>query len=361
VNAAASPDAFRDLLADHAAGFLAPLIQTLKVDYPSDLLRSGVALVDLPGVGVAGDVYRTVTVEWVRKKARAVVLVVDRSGVTEAVADLLRSSEFFARLLYANDNPNADPVALFVAVTRVDDVAAENRRNDKTRSKREHFEELGGRLKVQLVGQITDHLEAVLRQGDRELSGVEREVVGRVVAGLRVHPLSEVEYRKLLLDDEDEPAFVKGVAGTGLPGLADDLRALATSRRLAWEEALRARQAGLEGRVRATLRAAVPAAEEAVAALAEEATRLRESFRGLVADERREYDVRLGQFREFWRVTLRERIRAEVFAARLAAGPRIRAYLGRLADAHAATLQAAVNRGGAFTGARRIDRSRPVK
>jgi len=42
---------FRSELRAHASGFLAPLIKNLDVYWPSELLRNGVVLVDLPGVG----------------------------------------------------------------------------------------------------------------------------------------------------------------------------------------------------------------------------------------------------------------------------------------------------------------------
>ena len=72
---------FRDLK-DHAAGFLAPLIRSIEVGWPSEMLRAGVKLVDLPGVGIAQDTYRRVTKGFIREQARAVVLVVDKSGPT---------------------------------------------------------------------------------------------------------------------------------------------------------------------------------------------------------------------------------------------------------------------------------------
>ena len=42
-------------LNDHTAGFLAPLIATIHVGWPSPLLQAGIILVDLPGVGIAQD------------------------------------------------------------------------------------------------------------------------------------------------------------------------------------------------------------------------------------------------------------------------------------------------------------------
>ena len=65
-------------------------------------------LVDLPGVGIAQDSYRDVTKSYVRDKARAVVLTVDRAGPTESTMDLIRSSGFWERLVGASDDPESD-------------------------------------------------------------------------------------------------------------------------------------------------------------------------------------------------------------------------------------------------------------
>jgi energy-coupling factor transporter ATP-binding protein EcfA2 len=111
--------AFLRDLAEHATGFLAPIIREIHVYWNSPLLRPGVTIVDLPGIGVAGDVYKEVTRKWIVEKARAVVLVVDNRGVKDADAELLRRSDFLTRLLFSVDDPKADPAVLVVAVTQL--------------------------------------------------------------------------------------------------------------------------------------------------------------------------------------------------------------------------------------------------
>jgi hypothetical protein len=92
---------FRDELKAHASGFLAPLIKELRVFWDSPLLKQGLAVIDLPGIGIAGDVHRDITSKWIREKARAIVLVVDHRGITQAAADLLYKSGFLNSLLSA--------------------------------------------------------------------------------------------------------------------------------------------------------------------------------------------------------------------------------------------------------------------
>jgi hypothetical protein len=111
-------------LKDHAAGFLAPLIEKIQVGWPSEILKSGVILVDLPGVGIAKDSYRQVTQSYIRTNARAVVLTVDKSGPTAEAVELLRTSGYWDRLIGAVDDPASDPCKLVIVVTQVDSVAS---------------------------------------------------------------------------------------------------------------------------------------------------------------------------------------------------------------------------------------------
>src|SRR5262249_55080786 len=155
-----------DDLFRHAAGFLSPLIRTLEVGWDADFLTRGLVLVDLPGVGVANDEYRRVTTDWIRQ-ARAVVLVVDRSGVTEASADLLRSTGFLNALLHESHEPDALPVHLLVAVTKLDQSAEDARDREKQtrppphRKWIDHFEEACNAAIRLLKEQVRDELTKI--------------------------------------------------------------------------------------------------------------------------------------------------------------------------------------------------------
>ena len=75
---------FSKALHDHATGFLAPLIKSLALNWDTPILRHGITLVDLPGVGVMRDVHRDVTRYWIREKANALVLIVDHRGLHDS-------------------------------------------------------------------------------------------------------------------------------------------------------------------------------------------------------------------------------------------------------------------------------------
>ena len=90
--------------------------------------RGGLILVDLPGVGIASDRHRAVTSEFMRRRARAVILVVDRAGPTDASVNLIRESGYWDRLLLSSEDPESDGCALLLAVSKIDDLAIEEHR-----------------------------------------------------------------------------------------------------------------------------------------------------------------------------------------------------------------------------------------
>src|SRR5207249_2258271 len=119
--------------------------------------------------------------------ARAVILVVDRSGIREAEADLLRSSGFFARLLHAADDPAADPVALMIVAVKIDLSAQDAWRLDRDRNGRnarpwaEHFHGIQTRMIDTLRGQLTEQLRSIGARGDAGIHGELQSVVRQVL------------------------------------------------------------------------------------------------------------------------------------------------------------------------------------
>jgi GTP-binding protein EngB required for normal cell division len=147
-------------LRDHATGYLAPLIKSLTLHWNSPVLQQGIALVDLPGVGVLRDVHREVTRYWIREKANALVLITDHRGLQESVGETLRQSEFLNTLLYSVDAPEDDPVVL-VAVTRIDDIANERYQQDKSKKKAQHFLEVSQEVRTTLRREMQSALHSI--------------------------------------------------------------------------------------------------------------------------------------------------------------------------------------------------------
>lgn len=345
---------FEVSLRDHASGFLAPLIKELRVYWDTPLLSDGVTLVDLPGIGIVNDIYEATTAYWIRERARAIILVVETRGLNATHAELLRTSGFLNRLLYSVDDPTADPVQLMVAVVKGDLIAEDEFHNDRTRKRREHFAEVCRKSVEHIRHQLRSQLEEVWASDDVHRGRIRKEVIDTILANLQVHPVSAVQYRKLLEDDEEAPAFITEPEQSGIPGLVDGLRELARRRREA--QALRLREVGDDffHRVLATVKVNQVRWKEELRAT-EEAERLRSELDEFLEPLRKEFHARQGAFREYLRETLPSHIRELVEKAKTESSREIVKYLTTLQGAHYATLKAAVRKGGAFDGARTIN------
>lgn len=344
--------AFREALKIHASGFLAPLIQELTLYWKSDLLRGGVELVDLPGIGIAGDVYREVAQTWIRERANAVVIVVDRSGITESAAELLRSTGYLNRLLYSADDPRGDPV-IMVAVVQIDNVAEERYSQNETRFKDEHFIDVCAEFRPRLQAQMREQLEGVWKSDDGV--GVEKQkVIGNILTTLQVHPLSAIQYRRALRQNRRDPAFIETPEQSNVPRLVTSIRELSSQRRddrvrAMWDKALR-----LYRRAKAEV-SLIKAEWEREDRAAAEAEKLREDVSAFLTPLREELRTRQGQYREFLKETVPQQIETLVGTAQNRARKAIVAYLRKLEDAHYAVLKAAVVKGGTHFGSRHID------
>ena len=217
-------------LRDHAAGFLAPLIRHIELGWPSVVLAGGLRLVDLPGVGISSDAYRTVTEKWVREKAKAVCLVVNRAGIDAASADLLRTSGFLNRLLHSTDDPEADPVQLIIAVTMLDTVATAEYQNDKqtkprvaVRSKRDHLADVRGRLPATIAQQLQTELSRIIVDVEGAAREASEAALERILKGLEVHPVTAQEFIKFKQKDADDAAFITSPEESGVPKMQDAL------------------------------------------------------------------------------------------------------------------------------------------
>lgn len=344
---------FATVLRDHASGFLAPMIEELTVCWDSSLLRNGLSLVDLPGVGIAGDIYREITRRWIRDKAQGVVLVVDSRGVTEAVADLLRKSEFLNRLLYSADDPTKDPV-LIVAVTKIDDIASSRYETDKSRKKWQHFAEVCAECIPKISNQIREQLTAVWASEHQTLDDVQTQVVANILASLQVYPVSSVQYRKILAQDEDDKSFLVEQSQSNVPQMADALASLARHRLVLQDDRVQRKATEFFDRVFSLLKV-IDAQWRNDERAQEEAEQLRGELESFLEPLRKEFHIRQGQYGAFLKKAIPQRIKDLVEQASWQSQKEINNYLGRLGAAHWGTLRASVRRGGRYSGASEID------
>ncbi|MFN6302216.1 MAG: hypothetical protein ACK42H_08485, partial [Planctomycetota bacterium] len=350
----ASKSDFKEELTAHAAGYLSPIIKELSVGWASDLLEHGIRFVDLPGLGIEGDVYRDVSNKWVRNNAKAIVLVVGHRGITEADAQLLRISGFLTRLLHSIDDPAADPVSLIVAVVRADEIANDRRNLNKDKSKAEHLLDVRGECEVLVKRQLKECLSKVWGASDTDLLTGKREVIERLSDSLIVSALSTTEYRRFLIDDEDDRPFIKTAQQSGVPELVDRIKELSNTNRDTVLDRFDEAVVSFRTRLITQIEAIKARWEESSRAV-EEAEELRAELESFIKPLREEFRARQGGFRTFLKETLPSTIDKVVSDASLAAHRSIDSYLQGLESANWRTLQAAVRREGTFIGARHIN------
>ena len=354
-NAHEDESLFWNLLHEHATGFLAPMIKELTVRWNEETLREGLMLVDLPGVGIAGDVKAGITEVYIREKAKAVVLVVSSRGVQQAEAELLRTSGFLNRLLHASDDPSADPVSLMVVVTRIDDIAEEHFAQNRNRKKLEHFIDVCNQVKQMIKQQLRSELEKVWRSV-AGLSDEKKGVIDEILNKLQVHPVSALQYRRFLSQDPDDPCFIRDAHQSNIPQLIEALGGLARQRSEQQRGHLEAEVDRFFRRLRARLQVIKTQWENQLHA-AEEADALRVKLEEFIEEKklRARFSNRQGAYREFLKSTLPEQIARVVTQAGARARDEVFSYLEDLQFVHWATLRASVVRGGTFYGSRHID------
>lgn len=347
------PVNFMKQLMEHAAGFLSPLIQKIEVGWPAELLKEGVVLVDLPGVGIAQDTYREITKRYVREQARAVVLVVDRAGPTDATIDLLRTSGYWDRLVGAADDPAADPCHMLIAVTRVDDVANEEWANtshiskDSRPKKRDVFVDRVEAFRPRIREQIKEQLSKLTSSDNEVVQRARQAAVENLLGSLQVHPVSAPEYRRVITGDEEDRSFLPNIEMTGIPMLKQSLADLSIQERRARHDAIQNVSERLTRGILGELRI-IEAMWRGRDKAATDAEKLREALETMLGPKEKEYTLRVGAFREFLESTVQTKIRELVLEARSVAEDEVNDYLIGLRNEHWATLRAAVRRGGVW-------------
>jgi len=249
---------------------------------------------------------------------------------------------------------------MLIAVTKVDDVAGEEWRNMAPREdgtkpkKREIFARLIEEFKPRMRSQIGEQLGKIGGSDNESVQAAREQARKNILDSLEIHPVSAPELRKLLLDDEEDRAFLQSEDQTGLPLLQESMVKLAMRERgnrqkrihdvyERFANTLLNELSIIEGQWRERSRAA------------EEAERLAADLEEILDPKRKEYDRRVGAFREFLDETVQAKIEGLVIEARGVAESEVNRYLWSLQGAHWATLRAAVRRGGCFYGSRAIN------
>ncbi len=354
-----------DFMADlkaHSAGYLTPMIESIEVGWPSPLLKAGIRLVDLPGVGIAQDSFRDITRTYVKEKSRAVIIVVDRSGPTEATINLLRTSGYWEKLVGSAYDLGSDPCAMLIAVTKVDDGAqalrAEQIQNlsegQPKPTKRHVFALFAEDLKIRMRDQVIHQLSTIKDSENEAVNLSRSNAKSSILESLQIHPVSAPEYRKIIANDEDDPSFLNELSETGITNLKESLIKLSVDEK----QLLQSQREEIATRLSDAIRNELSILRSqwtAESRAEEEAQYLQASLDLILKPLREEYQARKGSFRRFLDDTVQEKIHRLVLEAQKVAETEINDYLIDLQNVHWGTLKAAVRRGGAFDGSRNIN------
>lgn len=360
VDAAVGNGDFLKELRIHAAGFLAPFIRQIELGWPSAILSTGLRLVDLPGVGISSDVYRAITEKWVREKAQAICLVVHKSGIDAASADLLRSSGFLNRLLHSTDDPDADPVDLIVAVTMLDNVATAEYREERQsnplncRSRREHLAVIRKKMPAVIATQLETELQRIIVNLEGSAKEANDAAVRRILDRLNVYPLSAHEFVRVSQQDDEELPFISEPEESGVPAMQAALSDVVQARRADMLRRLREVSNLFREQVTTTLRT-IEAQWQDTDGASIEGERIRRELQEFIPTRREEFSARKGAFREFLKKSVPEKIESLVEQASASALEEMRRNSRKFHDMHWATLRASVRKGGTFNGAHHID------
>lgn len=214
-------EASRERLDAHVAGPLSVLTEEVGVGWPSNLLASGLELVDLPGVGVAFDAHQRVTRRWLRgARYNGLVFVCSRGGISSSCEGALIESEALAALVatWSQKRPS-----IVVAVTKLDDEAQQLRRQQRDRSTRAQFADLGQAM----TGVIRTQLFGTLR---RALTTVPEAILHAIANATPVIPVAAPDYLLLHGNDPELTPVISSISETNLPRLSAVLRTLAAER-----------------------------------------------------------------------------------------------------------------------------------
>jgi len=199
-------------LAEHGAGFLAPLTAKIEFGWDAPVLANRLTLIDLPGLGVANDIHRLQTLT--TTPLQAILLVVDRAGLTDATAAVLRAMISLCGCARGVATPT-----LLVAATKLDQPAAEAASHSNgVQSWAGACHALAMRASVVISSQLDIALLGAAPTGN---SGRQQ------VPKTDVLPVFPREYQRLHRADPDEPARLDNEEATGIPRLIERLQDLA--------------------------------------------------------------------------------------------------------------------------------------
>lgn len=341
---------FRESVNDHAAGCLSPLVKTLNLAWPAQILKEGISITDLPGVGVVGDKFPEATKNWIMKNGRSVVLVVDQSGLDQSSARTLSDSDFLKRLLFSYDDPTQDPIHLTIVVTQMDKHVVEH--DSEELAAKEFFdkcENMKSVIRRQLATFFQEYLGSNLADDVKEAKQI---VISQLEKSIEIVPLSAKEYLNSLT--KSKKAIFNSVEDSKLPEFARLLLKQSAQYRDQRDTQKYRRSLQVETQVRLALSQREMSIQARLSGFSA-SENLKAEFSKLASEQRLALAARHGEFTTFMKKTVKAEIIGVMETVRGESKTSYRLYCKTLRSANWATLKAAIKRGGTFSGATRID------
>jgi hypothetical protein len=354
---------FRKALSDHATGHLSPLVFEMLIEWPSPTLKHSLEIIDLPGVGIHNDLYKNTTSDFLRLKAKAVMLVVRDRGLTDESVLVLKESGFLNRFLHSLHDPSSDPIRILAAVVHIDDIARSSWLADKdaspdgraTKNLASHFSDVANSAR-EYISRVTRELfEKEWTSVDAELNKDQKEIIDRLFGSLSIFPISALQFRlNTNPDAEDVQRPFLTEEQTGIPNLRNELSNISTQCCLEREERATSMLSSFLASARSHLKVLSAKLSDA-SRLDNERAEFERALNAYIAGQSSGYHHRKGQFRSFLRRTIPGQIEDKVCNAALKAKDDMQKVVVGMEDYPWNTIRAAVTRFGTYYGSRHIN------
>ena len=354
---------FQRQLSAHATGHLSPMVFEMRIEWPSQTLKHSLEIIDLPGVGIHNDVYQSTTSDFLRLKAKAVMLVVRDRGLTEESVAVLKHSGFLNRFLHSLHNSSKDPVKILAAVVHVDNIARTAWQNDRASSPDgraskplcEHFAHVAKNTQDHIARETKNLISHEWKSSDMEQNKDQQDIIDRLFGALGVFPISALQYRLNTNPDPDdfERPFLTEEQ-SGIPNLRDELGNIATECCLEREERANRMLESFLASARSPLNTLSAKLSDG-ARLENERSEFESSLNSYIEDQKPGYHHRKGEFRSLLRKTIPGQIEDKVLIASNKAKRDIHGLIEEMQEYPWNTIKAAVTRFGTYNGAKYIN------
>ena len=181
-----------EILKDHLGGeCLSAFVSKVVVEMNIPLLKKGITITDLPGVGIVDDPFARVTNDWVTQEGNSVLLVFDQRGFGEDSQKVL--SGFMQKMSLEYGNTRKEPINLIVVVNQIDRSVNSNLEG------LEYFEDYENNCRIAIESnkkKIRDEIERIFSRSDEsfEQKVAKDQIISDLMRNVKIIPVSAQEF-----------------------------------------------------------------------------------------------------------------------------------------------------------------------